>query len=159
MGKPNATNEEVINAAKRAMCHDFIMDFEDGYQTTVGNAGNRLSGGQKQRISIARALVKDSPIVLLDEATAFTDPENEDKIQKSINELTDGKTLVIVAHRLSTIVESDNIILIEKGEITAQGTHDTLLNTSDKYKNMWNTHIEAMDWHIQVKRGQVKWLI
>ena len=112
----------------------------------VGEGGATLSGGERQRISIARAILKDAPIVLLDEATAFTDPENEDKIQRSIAKLSAGKTLVVIAHRLSTITAADNIIVIDKGSIVDQGTHDDLLAKCPLYGRMWRAHIGARDW-------------
>jgi ATP-binding cassette subfamily B protein len=155
MGKPGASDEEVIKVSKLAQCHDFIMDTENGYDTNTGDAGSKLSGGQKQRISIARALLKDAPIVILDEATAFTDPENEDRIQEALNGLIGGKTLIVIAHRLSAIIEADNIILMENGEISARGTHDELLAKSELYHSMWNAHIDTMDWDITVKEAAI----
>ncbi|MFC4601878.1 ABC transporter ATP-binding protein [Cohnella hongkongensis] len=151
MGKPNASDEEVIQMAKYAQCHDFIMESEHGYQTLVGEAGDKLSGGQRQRISIARAMLKNAPIVVLDEATSATDPENEDKIQEALIPLIEGKTLLVIAHRLSTIVEADKIILMDKGKMAAQGTHEALLSSSPLYKQMWQSHMEAMNWDITVK--------
>ncbi|SKC81147.1 ATP-binding cassette, subfamily B [Maledivibacter halophilus] len=155
MGKPNATDEEVIQVAKLAQCHDFIIEFGDKYHTSVGDTGNKLSGGQKQRISIARALLKDAPIIILDEATAFTDPENEDKIQEALNSLTGGKTIIVIAHRLSTITDANNIIVMDKGKISAQGTHDKLLKKSKIYSSMWEAHTKAMDWDIKVKENKI----
>ncbi len=143
MGNQSATDEEVIRAAKYAQCHDFIMNFKDGYDTNVGDAGGRLSGGERQRIALARAILKNAPIILLDEATAFTDPENEAKIQDSISKLVEGKTLIVVAHRLSTIVGAEKIILLDKGEIKAEGTHEELLQKAPLYKNMWEAHTLA----------------
>ncbi len=154
MGRPNATDEEVIEVSKLAMCHDFIMNMENGYNTNVGDAGNKLSGGEKQRITIARAILRNAPIIVLDEATAFTDSENEDKIQEALNELIVGKTLIVIAHRLSTIVEADNIILMHKGEILMQGTHDELLSKSDDYNRLWNSNIQSNNWDINVKGVQ-----
>lgn len=144
MGKTNATEEEMISASKKAQCHDFIMSFKDGYETKVGDTGGKLSGGERQRIALARAILKDSPIVLLDEVTAFTDPENEAKIQKSISEMIKGKTLIIVAHRLSTIVGADKIILLEKGKIQGEGTHQQLLDNSPLYRELWTAHSGAV---------------
>jgi ATP-binding cassette subfamily B protein IrtA len=153
IGKPGATDEEVMAAAELAQCHDFIMHMENGYNTNAGDAGDKLSGGEKQRITIARAILKNAPIIILDEATAFTDPENEDKIQDALNQLTGGKTLIVIAHRLSTIVESDNIILMDDGNLLMQGTHEELLKRSDTYKSLWDSHMESMDWDINVKGG------
>jgi ATP-binding cassette subfamily B protein len=153
LGRKDATDEEVIEAAKKAMCHEFIMKTENGYDTIVGDGGNRLSGGEKQRVSIARAILRDAPIIILDEATAFTDPENEDKIQESLNNLTKNKTLIVIAHRLSTIMYSEKILVIDEGEIVADGTHDELLKSSKLYSNMWNAHIGAMDWQFNIEGG------
>ena len=152
MGKPNATDDEIKLAANNAVCDEFIKNTKDGYETNCGDAGDRFSGGQKQRLSIARALLKDAPIVVLDEATAFADPENEDKIQESINELIKEKTVIIIAHRLSTIVDADNIIVVDGGKILNQGTHEQLLNNCSKYQSMWKTHTEAMNWDITTRR-------
>ncbi len=151
LGKPEASEQEVIRVAKLAQCHDFIMETEKGYATFAGNAGDKLSGGQRQRISLARALLKDAPIIVLDEATAFADPENEDKIQQALNGLISSKTLIVIAHRLSTIVGADQIILMDKGTIAARGTHEQLLAKSELYHGMWRAHLAAMDWDIAVK--------
>ncbi len=154
IGRLNASDKEVISAAKLAMCHDFIMDMENGYETIAGDAGDKLSGGQKQRITIARAILKNAPIIILDEATAFTDSENEDKIQQALNQLIVGKTLIVIAHRLSTIVEADNIILMDKGSLIMQGSHDELLLKSNIYQSLWEAHIESINWDINVKGAQ-----
>ncbi len=143
LGNPKAKDDEVFEAARAARCHDFIMDFKKGYETTAGEAGNRLSGGEKQRIAIARALLKNAPIVVLDEATAYTDPENEDKIQQSIKALIKGKTLLVIAHRLSTIKHADKIILLKDGKILAKDSHEGLIEKSNLYSDMWNTHIQS----------------
>lgn len=139
--KADATLEEVQEACKKASCHDFIMSLPDGYNTVVGDSGDTLSGGERQRITIARALLKDSPIVILDEATAYSDPDNEAEIQKSINELIKSKTVIMIAHRLSTIVNADNILVMNKGKIENQGTHNELLLASPVYKELWEAHI------------------
>lgn len=144
MGKKNASDEEVKEAAKKAYCHDFIMSFKDGYDTKVGDAGGKLSGGERQRIALARAILKDSPIILLDEATAFTDPENEANIQKSISEMIKGKTLIIVAHRLSTIMGADKIVVLDKGVIQGEGTHEKLLVNNTLYKELWTAHSSSV---------------
>jgi ATP-binding cassette subfamily B protein len=146
--KPGATDEEVVKTAKLAQCHEFIMEMPDGYNTVVGASGDKLSGGQKQRICIARAMLKDAPVVILDEATSFADPENEDRIQEALSRLIAGKTVVIVAHRLSTVTEADNIVLLENGRISDQGKHADLLSHSPLYQKLWNAHIESMDWDI-----------
>src|SRR5699024_7498095 len=146
IGKPEATDKEVDWAAAQAGCDEFISRFPQGYDTNAGDAGARLSGGERQRLAIARAILKNAPIVILDEATAFTDPENEDKLQRSIDKLTKGKTLIVIAHRLSTIMYADQILVLENGQITAQGTHEQLLTHSETYLDMWKAHISAMDW-------------
>lgn len=143
LGNPSATDEEVKTAAKAACCEEFISKLPLGYDTPAGEAGKRLSGGEKQRIAIARMMLKNAPIVILDEATAFTDPENEDKIQRSIGALTAGKTLLVIAHRLSTIKNADNIVVLDGGRIVAQGTQEELLGTCPLYKEMWLAHIGA----------------
>lgn len=145
MGKPSASNEEVEKIARKSGCYDFIMGLENGFDTIVGGSGAHLSGGERQRISIARAMLKNSPILILDEATAYTDPENEAIIQKSISELSREKTLIVIAHRLSTIIDADQIVVIKDGNIEAKGTHIELLNSSSLYKNMWKAHIYARD--------------
>lgn len=141
MGKMDATDEEVEEAAVRSGCHDFIMNLENGYDTVVGGAGGHLSGGERQRIAIARAMLKDAPIVILDEATAYTDPENEAVIQSSVARLVQGKTLIVIAHRLSTIADADKIFVIDDGRVAEEGTHKELLNAGGLYAKMWESHI------------------
>ena len=145
LGRPDATDEEVKRAAEKASCHDFIAALPNGYDTMAGDGGNGLSGGEKQRIAIARAILKDSPIIVLDEATAFTDPENEAVIQRSIGELVSGKTLIVIAHRLSTITMADKIIVMNHGRIEAEGVHEDLLESCALYRTLWNAHISASD--------------
>lgn len=145
MGKPSATDEEVIQAAKSCGCHEFILGLEHGYDTIAGGAGGHLSGGERQRISIARAMLKNAPVIILDEATAYTDPENEALVQRSVAKLISGKTLIVIAHRLSTIATADNIIVINDGRIEANGTQEELLNCSKLYKEMWDAHISSRD--------------
>lgn len=146
--KPGATDEEVVEMAKLAQCHEFIQEMTEGYRTVVGSSGDKLSGGQKQRICIARAMLKNAPVIILDEATSFADPENEDKIQEALSRLIAGKTVIIVAHRLSTIVEAGNIVLLENGQVSDQGRHGDLLARSPLYQKLWNAHMESMDWNI-----------
>jgi len=146
LGRPDASDQEVYAAAGAAQCETFISQLKQGYDTPAGEAGKRLSGGEKQRISIARAILKNAPIVLLDEATAFTDPENEEKIQKSIAALTKGKTLLVIAHRLSTVADADRIVLLNKGKILDTGIHTELLENSPFYSHMWQAHIAAKTW-------------
>ena len=148
LGNPGATDEQVKAAARAAQCEEFIQKLPQGYDTPAGEAGRRLSGGEKQRIAIARMMLKNAPIVILDEATAFTDPENEDKIQQSIAALTRGKTLLVIAHRLSTIKNADNIVVLKDGAIAAQGTQEQLLNTCPLYQDMWQAHIGAKNWAV-----------
>ena len=152
LGNPNATDEEVYAAAKAACCDDFIVRLEKGYDTPAGDAGRRLSGGEKQRIAIARAILKNAPIVILDEATAFTDPQNEDKIQKSIMALSKGKTLLVIAHRLSTIQNADQIVVLKKGQIVDCGKQAELLERCSLYADMWQAHIGAKNWSVGEKK-------
>lgn len=153
LGDPNATDEQVKAAARAAQCEEFINKLPNGYDTPAGEAGKRLSGGEKQRIAIARMMLKNAPIVILDEATAFTDPENEHKIQQSITALTKGKTLLVIAHRLSTIKSADNIVVLKNGKILAQGTQEQLLADCPLYKDMWEAHIGAKDWAVATNGG------
>lgn len=145
MGNQIATDEDVIEAAKNSGCHEFILSLENGYQTIVGGAGGHLSGGERQRIAIARAMLKNAPVIVLDEATAFTDPENEAIIQSSVAKLAKGKMLIVIAHRLSTITNSDNIFVVDDGNIRASGTHKELLEKDDLYAQMWRSHIAVKD--------------
>lgn len=139
------TDEEVIDIAKKAGCHDFIMNLENGYETIVGSSGGHLSGGERQRISIARAMMKDPDVIILDEATAYTDPESEALIQRSISKLVKGKTLIVIAHRLSTIKDADKIYVIQNGNIAEEGKHEALLKENGLYKTMWDAHINVKD--------------
>ena len=145
MGRKGATDAEVIDAAKKCGCHEFIMGLENGYQTVCGASGGHLSGGERQRISIARAMLKDAPIVILDEATSYTDPENEAVIQSALGRLVRGKTLLVIAHRLSTIADADQIIVVNQGKIEATGTQAELLASCPLYQTMWEAHISVKD--------------
>lgn len=145
MGKKGASDEEVINAAKACGCHEFIMRLEQGYQTICGSSGGHLSGGERQRISIARAMLKNAPIVILDEATSYTDPENESVIQASLAKLVQGKTLLMIAHRLSTIADADQILVVQDGNIIARGTQEELLSDCELYREMWDAHMSVKD--------------
>ena len=145
IGRPSATDAEVEEAARQSGCHEFIMGLEKGYDTMVGSSGGHLSGGERQRISIARAMLKAAPVVILDEATAYTDPENEAVIQRSVSKLTEGKTLIVIAHRLSTVMDADRIYVIRDGRIDDQGTHEELLQHRGLYEAMWNAHMEVKD--------------
>ena len=151
MGNPNATEEQVIEAAKAAQCHEFISKLPNGYKTVFGTKGIHLSGGERQRIAIARAIIKDSPIIVLDEATAFSDPENEYLIQKAFEKLMQNKTVIIIAHRLSTIRNADKIIVMEKGHLVEEGKHNELVAAGGRYSQMWNHYTEAVDWKISGK--------
>ncbi len=145
LGRQNATDAEVEEIARKAGCYDFIMSLENGFDTVVGGSGAHLSGGERQRIAIARAMMKDAPIVILDEATAYTDPENEAIIQKSVAQLVKGKTLIVIAHRLSTVKDADKLYVIKDGLIDSCGTHDELLAQNGLYADMWKAHIGARD--------------
>ena len=145
MGKPGATDAEVERAARDCGCYDFIMGLENGFDTAVGSGGGHLSGGERQRVSIARAMLKNAPIVILDEATAYTDPENEAVIQESVARLVRGKTLIVIAHRLSTVADADRITVVNDGRIEAAGTHAELLQICPLYKKLWNAHITSRD--------------
>lgn len=147
-GKPDATEDEMIAAAKKACCHDFIMALPDGYDTVIGEGGGSLSGGEKQRISIARAILKDAPIIILDEATASVDPENEHLIQAAISELTKGKTIVTIAHRLATIEQADQILVVDDGQIVQSGTHSELANVPGRYKDFVDIRRRSEGWKI-----------
>ena len=145
MGRPGATDREVEAVAKAAGCDEFIRRLENGYDTVVGEGGAHLSGGERQRIAIARAMLKNAPVVILDEATAYIDPENEAVIQRAVARLVKGKTVIVIAHRLSTITDADQIFVIEDGRIAAKGTHRDLLESSKLYQEMWQAHIGAKD--------------
>ncbi len=145
LGRQDATDAEVEEIALKAGCYDFIMSLENGFDTLVGGSGAHLSGGERQRIAIARAMMKDAPIVILDEATAYTDPENEAIIQKSVAQLVKGKTLIVIAHRLSTVKDADKLFVIKDGLIDSEGTHEELLAQNGLYKKMWEAHVESKD--------------
>lgn len=145
MGRPGASDAEVEAVARDSGCYDFIMELEHGFDTVVGGSGAHLSGGERQRISIARAMMKDAPLLILDEATSYADPENEALIQESVARLACGKTLLVIAHRLSTIVNADQIVVVKSGEIAARGTHAELLRESPLYRKMWEAHSSARD--------------
>lgn len=145
MGDPNASDEQVTAAAKAANCHDFIQNLPDGYDTPAGDAGQRLSGGERQRITIARAILKNAPVTILDEATAYADPESEALIQEAVGHLVQGKTLIVVAHRLTTIQNAQQIIVVDRGRIIARGTQEELIKNCSLYRTMWEQHIGAAD--------------
>ena len=147
-GNPAATHEEIVEAAKKARCHDFIEQLPDGYNTVIGEGGSTLSGGEKQRISIARAILKNASIVILDEATASIDPENEHLIQQAISELTVGKTVIVIAHRLATIEHADQILVVDAGQIVQQGTHTGLIQQNGLYRRFIDIREQAEGWSI-----------
>ncbi|KYM54279.1 multidrug ABC transporter ATP-binding protein [Fusobacterium necrophorum subsp. funduliforme] len=146
--KPDATHEEVIEAAKKACCHNFIMSLPEQYETVIGEGGANLSGGERQRISIARAMIKNAPIIIFDEATANIDPENEDKLQIAMEELTRNKTVMMIAHRLKTIKNADQILVLANGKITQRGTHEELIKTEGIYKNFVEARQTAVNWKL-----------
>lgn len=148
MGRRDATHEEIVEAAKRSACHDFIMSLPDGYDTMVGEGGSTLSGGEKQRISIARALLKDAPVILLDEATSSLDPENEVLIQRAISALVEDKTVIVIAHRLQSVCNADRILVLEDGRVTEQGTHESLMEKGGFYARLWKEQNHAGSWRI-----------
>lgn len=148
LGRKDASDDDVINAAKLAQCHDFIMNLPDGYDTVVGTSGIHLSGGERQRIAIARAILKDSPVIILDEATAFSDPENEYLIKKSFENLTKNKTVIMIAHRLSTVRDADQILVMHNGELSEYGTHEELMNKNGRYSRLWDSYVKTLDWKV-----------
>ena len=150
MGRPEATEEEVIAAAKAAQCHEFVSELPQGYQTIFGKDGVKLSGGQIQRISIARAIVKNAPILILDEATSFSDPENEHLIQQALSELMKGKTVIMIAHRLSTVRNADQILVVDHGRIVQSGTHNELVVQEGRYQDLWNNYTRALTWKFNI---------
>ncbi|MCG8364556.1 MAG: ABC transporter ATP-binding protein/permease [Pseudanabaenales cyanobacterium] len=155
LGRPNATTEEVEMAAQAAQAHEFILTLPNGYDTIAGERGARLSGGQRQRITIARAILQDNPIVVLDEATAFADPENEALIQDAIAALTRGKTLIVIAHRLATIVNADQIAVLDQGRLVELGKHDELIAANGVYARLWSRYQQAQNWELSVRLRSV----
>jgi len=147
-GKPDATMEEIMEAAKKACCHEFITVLPEGYDTVIGEGGATISGGEKQRISIARAILKDAPVIILDEATANVDPENESRLQAAIAELTRNKTIVMIAHRLKTVKNADQILVVDNGKIVQQGTHDELAYQKGIYADFIGVRKKAVSWKI-----------
>jgi ATP-binding cassette subfamily B protein len=143
--------EKVVEAAKKACCHDFIEALPDGYDTVIGEGGASLSGGEKQRISIARAMMKDAPVIFLDEATANVDPENENDLMKAIRALTEEKTVIMIAHRLKTVEHADQILVIDHGKIVQQGTHENLMKEEGIYRNFISERREAASWKVKQK--------
>ena len=149
VGRPDATDGEVIEAAKRAQCDDFIRDLENDYNTNAGTAGRRLSGGQRQRIAFARAILKDAPIVVLDEATAFVDPENEQRMSLAIREIIAGKTVIVIAHKLRSIAGADKIIMLHQSRVLAEGTQGELLSSCPEYRALWDASEQVSGWTLR----------
>lgn len=146
VGSPDATKEKVVDAAKAAQCHDFIERLPQGYETRIGDKGVFLSGGEAQRICVARAILKNAPILVLDEATAFADPENEYKMQIALQSLMKGKTVIVIAHRLSSVVSAGKIVVMKEGRIAQNGKHEVLSVTDGTYKKMWDAYTSAYHW-------------
>lgn len=149
IGKENATQEEIIAAAKLAQCDEFIRRLPQGYNTVIGENGKTLSGGERQRLSIARAFLKDAPIILLDESTASIDPENETKIQQAIGTLIQNKTVLIIAHKLRSIVECDQIVVLKEGQLEEKGTHDELMSHEGLYHTLYSLQNESLNWTVK----------
>ena len=149
IGKPNATREEVLRAASLAQCDEFLLRLPNGIDSMAGEGGKMLSGGERQRISLARALLKDAPVIVLDEATAFIDPENEEKMNAAISEVIRGKTVLIIAHRLHTVVGADKIIVLNEGSVDAEGTHEELLKKSEVYRRLWAAAQQSVEWEVR----------
>ena len=147
-GQPDAPMEKVIAAAKKARCHDFILKLPQGYETVIGEAGGTLSGGERQRLSIARAMMKDAPIIILDEATANVDPENEKELMEAISALTQEKTIIMIAHRLKTVRHADQILVVDKGQIVQRGTHDELMKQDGIYRHFISGREKAVGWKL-----------
>ena len=156
IGEPDATDDEVFAAARAAQCDAFVRELPEGYETQAGAAGGMLSGGQRQRIAFARALLKDAPIVVLDEATAYIDPENAAKMNAAVAELTRGKTVVVIAHRLASIVHADKIVVLDDGRIIDEGTHDQLLERCETYRTLWRASSAADSWTLKQVRTEVR---
>jgi len=152
LGNQDATDEQVMSSAKAARCHEFIMALPQRYDTVIGTRGVHLSGGERQRIAIARAIVKDAPVVVLDEATAFADPENEHLIQKAFETLMKNKTVIIIAHRLSTIRSADKIVVVEDGLVVEEDNHEALLSAGGRYAEMWRVYNETTTWTMNRNR-------
>ena len=150
VGCPGATRQQVEDAARAAQCHDFIMNLPNGYETRIGDKGVYLSGGESQRICVARAILKNAPILVLDEATAFADPENEYKMQRALQHLIKDKTVIVIAHRLSSIISAQQIVVLKEGKVVQIGTHKELTSMSGVYRQMWDAYTDAFRWELNV---------
>ena len=148
IGRPTATREEVLDAARRAQCDEFLARFPKGIDTMAGDSGKQLSGGERQRISLARAILKNAPVIVLDEATAFMDPENEEKMNATIAEIVKDKTVIVIAHRLSSIKNADKICVLKAGNVIAQGTHEELMKNCEEFQKLWAASTQAAEWRI-----------
>ncbi len=153
LGRPEATDEEVMEAAKKAQCGEFLDRLENGIHTMAGDGGKQLSGGERQRISLARAILKNAPIVVLDEATAFMDPENEEKMNEAIAQVIAGKTVIVIAHRLHSIISADQICVLESGNLAAAGTHEKLLTSCPVYQRLWQAAEGSAQWKVSTEKG------
>ena len=149
LGRPEASREEILHAASLAQCDEFLERFPQGIDSKAGDGGKMLSGGERQRISLARALLKDAPVIVLDEATAFVDPENEEKMNAAISEVIRGKTVLIIAHRLHTVVGADQIVVLDRGNVEARGTHEELLKCSSVYQRLWAAARQSIEWEVR----------
>jgi ATP-binding cassette subfamily B protein len=150
MGRPDATREEVLEALHKAQCDDILAKLPDGIDTVIGTQGTYLSGGEQQRVAIARVMLKGTPIVILDEATAFADPDNEARVQQAFTEMAaGGKTIIMIAHRLSSVTGADRIFVLEEGRVTESGSHKDLLEKGGKYAAMWKQYVESVKWNIK----------
>ena len=154
VGRLEATDKEVLEAARKAQCMEFIDKLPNGIHTLAGDSGNQLSGGQRQRIALARALLKDAPIIVLDEATAFTDPENEEKMEAAIAQVVKGKTLLVIAHRLGSIKNANQICVMAKGKLVDKGTHTELIKRSKEYQKLWNASMESSKWQVTNRKEE-----
>ncbi len=148
MAKPDASEEEVLEALNKAQCMDIIDKLSDGIHTVIGEKGTYLSGGEQQRITIARAVLKDSPILILDEATAFADPDNEAKVQAAFDELSKDKTLIMIAHRMSTVMNADRIYVLDKGSLVESGNHEELMNQNGLYRKLFDEYTKSIEWKV-----------
>ena len=153
LGRPEATDQEVLAAAEKAQCGEFLSRLENGIQTIAGDGGKMLSGGERQRISLARAILKNAPIVILDEATAFMDPENEEKMNEAIAEVIRDKTVIVIAHRLHSIVNADQICVLEQGTVADVGTHEELLDRCPEYRKLWQAAEDSAQWGVNQRGG------